>query len=140
MIVTERIEVLSDGHFNLVCITAQVNDVLRRSGIVHGQALVFFQHTTGAVILGELEAGITADLQDMFERVAPSSYNYKHHIRDVDFNGHAHCRSALMSQQLTIPVINSKLALGTHQEILVIDDQVDNQPRYLVVQITGEGP
>jgi len=138
MIVSKQIEVLSDGHFNVVNITGQVSEALRESGIVHGQALVFYQHTTGSVIVGEFEAGITADMMDMFERIAPTRYPYKHHIRDVDFNGHAHVRSALMTSQVTIPVINGKLAMGTYQEILMIDDQVDNEPRYLVVQITGE--
>jgi secondary thiamine-phosphate synthase enzyme len=74
----------------------------------------------------------------MFERITPSDYPYKHHIRAVDFNGHAHLRAALMPTSVTVPVIQGKLALGTHQEILVIDDQIDQEPRYLILQIMGE--
>ena len=138
MIFSEQIEVASDGHFNVINITRNVKEVLAKSEIVNGQALVFYQHTTGSVLISEFEAGIVADWKDMFERIAPSNYAYKHHIRAVDFNGHAHCRASIMPTQVTIPVLNGKLTLGTYQEILVIDDQVDKEPRYLIVQIIGE--
>ena len=138
MIFSEQIELASDGHFNVINITQKVKEILLKSGIVHGQALVFFQHTTGSVLIGEFEVGIVADWIDMFERIAPGSLAYKHHTRAVDYNGHAHCRASIMPTQVTIPVLNGKLALGTYQEILVIDDQVDKEPRYLIVQITGD--
>lgn len=138
MIIARQIELLSDGHFNVLNITDQVADFVQDSGIQNGQALVFFQHTTGAVIIGEHETGIVADLEDMFERIIPTNYPFKHHIRLVDFNGHAHLRAALMPTSVTIPVINGKLALGTYQEILVIDDQIDQEPRYLILQVMGE--
>ena len=138
MIVSEQITLESDGCFNVICITGQVREILERSRIRQGQALVFYQHTTGSVLIAEFEAGIVADWKDMFERIAPSGYNYKHHIRSVDFNGHAHCRAAIMPTQVTIPVMDGKLAMGTYHDILVIDDQVDREPRYLIVQIMGE--
>jgi secondary thiamine-phosphate synthase enzyme len=138
MIIAKQIELLSDGHFNVLNITDQVADFVQDSGIQNGQVLVFFQHTTGAVIVGEHETGIVADLEDMFERIIPTNYPFKHHIRAVDFNGHAHLRAALMPTSVTIPVINGKLALGTYQEILVIDDQIDQEPRYLILQVMGE--
>lgn len=138
MIISRQIELLSDGHFNVLNITDQVADFVQASGIRNGQALVFFQHTTGAVIVGEHETGIIADLEDMFERIIPTDYPFKHHVRAVDFNGHAHLRAALMPTSVSIPVIQGKLALGTYQEILVIDDQIDQEPRYVILQVMGE--
>jgi len=138
MIIAKQIELLSDGRFNVLNITDQVVDFVQNSGIQNGQVLVFFQHTTGAVIIGEHESGIVADLEDMFERIIPTNYLFKHHIRAVDFNGHAHLRAALMPTSVTIPVVQGKLALGTYQEILVIDDQTDQEPRYLILQVMGE--
>ena len=138
MILSKQIELLSDGRFNVLNITDQVADFVQDSGIQNGQVLVFFQHTTGAVIVGEHEMGIVADLEDMFERIIPTNYPFKHHIRAVDFNGHAHLRAALMPTSVTIPVVQGKLALGTYQEILVIDDQTDQEPRYLILQVMGE--
>ena len=138
MIVSRQIKLYSDGRFNVVNITNQVQDFVAESGLMHGQVCVFFQHTTGSVIIGEHEPGIIADLEDMFERITPTDYPYLHHIRAVDYNGHAHLRAAVMQTSVTVPVIDGKLALGTYQEILVIDDQVDQEPRYLVLQGIGE--
>ncbi|NPV69635.1 MAG: YjbQ family protein [Firmicutes bacterium] len=138
MVISEQIELLSDGRFNVINITDRVAEFVRASGLKNGQVLVFLQHTTGAVIIGEHESGIVADLSDVFERIVPTNYPYKHHIRAVDFNGHAHIRSALMQTQVSAPVVNGKLALGTYQDILVIDDQVDQEPRYLILQAIGE--
>ena len=81
MIVSKQIELLSDGRFNVMNITDQVKNFVHGSGVQNGQAVVFFQHTTGAVILGEHETGIIADLEDMFERIIPTDYPFKHHIR-----------------------------------------------------------
>jgi secondary thiamine-phosphate synthase enzyme len=138
MVISKQIELPSDGHFNVINITDQVADFVRATGLRNGQVLVFFQHTTGAVIVGEHEPGIIADMADMFERITPQAHPYKHHVRAYDFNGHAHLRAALMPTSVTIPVIGGKMTLGTYQEILVIDDQLDQAPRYLILQVMGE--
>lgn len=138
MVVSKKIQLFSDGHFNVINITDKVRDIIQDSGIRQGQVLVFFQHTTGYVIIGEHEAGIIVDYQDLLERITPVDYAYKHHVRQVDFNGHAHLRAALMQTSVTIPIIDNQMALGKFQDILVIDDQVDNVPRNLMIQIMGE--
>jgi secondary thiamine-phosphate synthase enzyme len=138
MIATKQIELDSHGFFSVTNITDQVRDFVKSTGIQHGQALVFYRHTTGAVIIGEHEPGIIADIQEMFERIAPMKHEYIHHLRAVDFNGHAHVRSALMTINVVIPVFEGQLLLGTYQEILVIDDQTDPAPRYVVIQVSGE--
>ena len=138
MILSKQVELQSDGRFSVTTITDLVDDFVWESGIRDGHVFVFFQHTTGAVIIGEHESGIVADIQDMFERVAPTSYPYLHHIRGVDFNGHAHVRAALMQTEVSVPVVGGKMALGTYQDIIVIDDQVDAEPRYVILQVMGE--
>lgn len=138
MIASKQIELLSDGHFNVINITEKVREFVRESGIVNGHLYVFYQHTTGAVIIGEHESGILADLEEMFERITPFAHPYKHHIRAVDYNGHAHLRAAIMPTEVGAPIIAGKLAMGTYQEILVIDDQVDQEPRYVMLQAMGE--
>ncbi|NPV85779.1 MAG: YjbQ family protein [Anaerolineae bacterium] len=138
MIQSHQIILHSEGRFDVINITHHVADFVTSCGVQNGQVTVFFQHTTGAVIIGEHETGIVADLQNMFGRLAPLDYPYKHHIRGVDFNGHAHVRTALMPVSVTIPLIDGKMALGKYQDILVIDDQVDAEPRSLVIQVSGE--
>ena len=134
----KKITLQSDGHFNVINITDKVKDFVQSSGIRNGQVLIFFQHTTGAVIIGEHEAGIMADLQELLERITPTEYKYMHHIRKVDFNGHAHLRAALMQTSVTVLISDGKMALGRFQEILVIDDQVNQESRSLMLQVMGE--
>jgi secondary thiamine-phosphate synthase enzyme len=73
----------------------------------------------------------------MFEQISPVSGHYHHHLKAVDFNGHAHLRSALMTISVNIPVVMGDLALGTYQDILVIDDQSDPANRQVIVQVMG---
>jgi secondary thiamine-phosphate synthase enzyme len=138
MFYTTQIELDTTGYFAVINITEQVRAFVASTQVKHGQVLVFYRHTTGAVIIGEHEAGIIADMQDMFERLAPVSHEYKHHSKEVDFNGHAHMRSALMTINVTVPILNGELLLGQYQEILVIDDQTETVPRQIVIQVSGE--
>jgi secondary thiamine-phosphate synthase enzyme len=137
MIRTAALDIDSSGNFTVVNITEQVREFVTSSGIVHGQVLVFYKHTTGAVLIAEHDAGIIADLQDVLERISPVDYKYIHHLKGVDFNGHAHVRSALLTVSVTIPILNGDMLLGQYQEILVIDDQTDPAPRQVVVQVIG---
>lgn len=138
MIHTTQLDLDTSGNFSVVNITEQVREFVRSTGVIHGQVLVFYKHTTGAVMIAEHEAGIIADLQAMFERICPVDQHYFHHLKAVDFNGYAHMRSALLTVTVNIPVMNGDLLLGTYQEILVLDDQSDPAPRQVIVQIIGE--
>jgi len=138
MIITHQIELESRGSLSVTNITEQVREIVHSSGVQHGQAIIFYRHTTGGVIVGEHEPGIIADIQTMFEQIAPVARNYYHHLRAVDFNGHAHVRSALLTNHVVIPILEGDLFLGTYQDILVIDDQTEPAPRYVAVQVSGE--
>lgn len=138
MICTKQIDLDTSGNFSVVNITEQAREFVRSTGIKHGQLLAFYRHTTGAIVIGEHEPGIIADLEDLFERIAPRNHIYKHHLRSVDFNGHAHVRSALMTVAVTVPILDGELLLGTYQDILVIDDQIEPAERRVVLQAVGE--
>ena len=138
MIWNTQIKLLPGGHFAIVNITERVRDFVKSTEIKNGQVLVFYRHTTGAVFIGEHEPGIIADLEEMMERIAPVNHAYHHHLRNVDFNGQAHVRTALMTINVTIPIFDGEMMLGTYQEILVFDDQTDPATRYVAVQVTGE--
>lgn len=137
-IVSAQLELSSDGNFNVINLTDRVSEFVSGSGVQDGHVYVFYQHSTGSVIIDEFEAGIMSDLKEMLDRLAPRDHPYKHHIRAVDYNGHAHLRAALMQAEVGVPVVGGKMALGTYQDILVIDDQVDYEPRYVVLQVMGE--
>lgn len=136
-IYSTNLDLDTEGNFSVVNITEPVRAFVESTGVSQGQVVVFYKHTTGAVLVAEHEAGIIADMQDMFERISPVDYSYLHHLKAVDFNGHAHMRSALLTVSITIPIIDGAMALGTYQEILVLDDQSDPANRQVVLQVMG---
>ena len=138
MVYTEKLTFNSDGDFYALNITDQVRDVLAASGIIEGSVLVYYEHTTGAILIIEHEVGILVDLQDLLEGIIPLAYEYKHHLRGYDSNGAAHVRTAMLNVSVTIPVADADLMIGSYQEIIMLDMDPQGRPRNVIVQVMGE--
>lgn len=138
MIHRQELSLVSEGDFHAFNVTDQVRDVVAQSGIRDGSALIFYRHTTGAVLIVEHEAGILVDLEDVLEKVVPVAADYKHHLRGYDSNGAAHVRTALLNVSTTVPVVDGDLLLGSYQEILVVDMDSGQKARKVLVQVMGE--
>ena len=134
---TTTLEIYPGAGYAIQNITHLANDFVRATGIREGQLVVFYKHTTGSIIIGEHEAGIIADIERALELLAPEIGQYLHHLREVDFNGFAHVRAAFMPTSVVAPIHEGELVLGTHQEIQVVDNQPEELPRFVVLQITG---
>jgi len=137
-ILTEHISFDTRGNTDVIDITPKVDQKLVDSGFKDGSVLIFFSGATGALTTIEYEPGLVKDLSDALERLAPRGLEYEHNLRWGDGNGHSHIRASFLGPSLTVPFANSKLLLGTWQQIIFID--LDNRPRTrkLIVQITGE--
>jgi secondary thiamine-phosphate synthase enzyme len=122
---------------DVIDITRPVAEKVAESGIAEGQALVFTPGSTAALTTIEYESGVVRDLIEAIERIAPKDMDYRHDERWGDGNGYAHVRSALLGPSLTVPITKGRLALGTWQQIVLID--FDNRPRkrQVVVQTSG---
>ena len=138
MLYFETITFESEGSWYSINITEQVRDILKRSGLKQGMMLIFYQHTTGGVMVIEHEAGFLADFEDNLERLIPSNGDYLHHLRGVDRNGAAHVRTAIIPISVVIPVQTGDLALGEYQDILVVDMQPELKMRSVLIQVMGE--
>jgi secondary thiamine-phosphate synthase enzyme len=138
MVKTRRIQVQSEGKFFTFVITEEAKRFVSESGLRDGSLTVFLQHTTGAVMIVEHEAGFLVDLEDVLERLVPLEGDYRHHLVGYDRNGAVHVRSALLSTSVIVPVQDRNLLLGTYQDIMVLDMQRENSPRSLVLQVMGE--
>jgi len=135
---TETMTIDSDGGFSAFVITEKARSFVAGSGVNEGSFSVFLQHTTGAVMIIEHEAGVLVDLEDVLERLVPRDADYRHHQVGYDRNGAVHIRSALLSSSVVVPVMNGALLLGTYQDIMVLDMQRERAPRSLVLQVIGE--
>ncbi len=108
-------------------VTGELSALVRESGVRTGALTVQLVGSTGAVTTIEYEPGALADLRRALDLVAPASADYAHNARWGDGNGFSHLRSALLKTSLSIPVINGELALGTWQQVVVLN--LDNRAR-----------
>lgn len=127
----------TQGNNDIHDLTRHVADAVEQSGLRNGTVTVFVPGSTAGITAIELEDGMMRDLQEFLDRTAPSTARY-HHNHGGDSNGHAHVRSALIGPSLTVPLIEGRLALGTWQQIVLVD--FDDRPRRrdVIVQIVGE--
>ena len=132
---------------DFIDITERVAEIVQRSGVASGQALVFSRHTTAAVRVQEAEPLLLRDMTACLERLAPQDIDYHHNdfrVRTVNMtedespNGHAHCRHLFLGASETVPVVGGHLALGCWQRIFLIELDHPRQ-REVHVQVMGLG-
>ena len=138
MIYTGEINLRTQADGEIIDITAKVQKLLTESGITNGTATVFVTHSTCGITTVEYEPGLVEDLGKAWERLAPKNIPYGHDVHWGDGNGYAHVRASLLGASLTVPFTDKKLALGTWQQIILVD--FDNRPRNrtVAVQVMGE--
>src|SRR5216683_675723 len=81
---------------------------------------------------------LLADLPNMLERVAPREGSYEHERRWHDGNGHSHVRASLIGPDLFVPFREKKLMLGTWQQIVFLEFDVQPRDRQIIVHSMGE--
>ena len=133
-----RFTVRTDGHAHFVDITDRVAAAVQQSGVADGVAVVFVSGSTAALTTMEYEDGSIEDIKAVLESLAPEHADYRHHRRWGDRNGAAHIKAALIGPDLLVPVEGAKLALGTWQQIVLIDfDERPRQRDVIVNVMTG---
>ncbi|MBI2288223.1 MAG: YjbQ family protein [Chloroflexi bacterium] len=138
MVITGKISLQTKGHCDIIDITSQVEQEVTGAKINSGTVTVFVTGSTAGVTTIEFEPGLLSDFKAMWERNVPQNVPYDHDRRWGDGNGYSHVRAALLGASLVVPFNDKKLALGTWQQIVLVD--FDNRPRsrQIIVQIMGE--
>lgn len=129
----ESLRFSTKGEIDFVDISDRVQDVVEKSGVKNGLAHVFAPHATGILILTEYEPSLTSDIKALLERLVPKRASYGH-----PSNAHSHLRSALLSPDKTLPVIDGRIALGTWQSLVFVETDVYPRQRTIIVQVLGE--
>ena len=132
-----QIRVSTDGDGDIVDITRGVQEIVETTGISDGAVNVFVAHSTAAVTLMEYEPGGVQDLQDLMERLVPSSADYNHNRTAGDTNAHAHLRAAVIGPSEVVPLKGGRLLTGTWQQIVLVDFDDRPRERTVMVQVVG---
>ena len=164
MVFAEKFKVTSNqGIPTFHNVTAQVREILTRSGIRTGTVTVYSHHTTRCVITQEavFDMSMTGletlqlDFVEMFEQILPTQRKegmYLHpgpkalafaeeHDEDARgcHNTDAHLRSALVGRSEVIAVMDGEMDLGEFGYIYFIDfDQTRARTRTVDVVVMGE--
>lgn len=120
---------------DIVHITPQIEESLKKSGIEEGFCLVSAMHITASVFVNDLESGLHADILKWIEEVAPEDPNYKHHQTGED-NGDAHLKRLLCGHQVNIPVTEGRLDLGPWEQVFYGEWDGERRKR-VIVKILG---
>ena len=139
---TEELTINTPKRYQIVCITEDVERIVQESGIEDGLVLVNPMHITASCYVNDLEYGLHQDLMEWLEKLAPfhgvnghDGEEYSHHRTGED-NGDAHLKRQLLGQQVTMPVQNGRLHLGTWEQIHYAE--FDGQrPKRILVKVVG---
>ncbi len=118
-----------------------ISDVVRRwvadQEMRDGLLTIFCRHTSASLLIQENAAPeVRTDLEAYFARLAPESADYLHDDEGPD-DMPAHLRTALTQVQLSIPVIDGEMALGTWQGLYLFEHRRRAHRRSLALHIAG---
>lgn len=138
MVSGTQFSIKTKGFSDIHNITADVQDIIEKSGIQNGLVNIFAVGSTASVTTIEYEPALVQDMKDKLEEFAPHTMESRHSETWGDDNGFSHIRATFMGPGLTAPVSDGTVVLGTWQQICVIDH--DNRPRTrkIFVQVMGE--
>jgi len=103
-----------------------------------GLLTLFCRHTSASLVIQEnADPDVRRDLEDWVARIAPQSADYRHQDEGPD-DMPAHLKSAVTQVQLTIPVMDGHIRLGTWQGIFLLEHRAAPHRRDLIVTVIGE--
>ena len=119
--------------------SSQLQDVVRRSGVIEGLCNVFIRHTSASLLITEnADPDVRVDLEAFMAKVAPDGDPAYSHSMEGPDDMPAHIRSVLTASELTIPVRNGRLALGTWQGVYLWEHRHRPHHRRVDVTVVGE--
>jgi secondary thiamine-phosphate synthase enzyme len=123
----------------LLEITPDVRAWTASQAMVTGLLTVFCRHTSASLLIQENAASeVRADLEAFFKRLAPENPQlYAHNDEGAD-DMPAHIRAALTQTQLSIPLIQGRLALGTWQGLYLFEHRHHPHSREVILHLLGE--
>ncbi len=136
--VTTRREIQTRGQGDARDLTEIVVEAASRAGVRSGLVTVAVVGSTAGITTIEFESGAVADFDRVLESLAPRDGEYRHHLRWGDDNGSSHVRAALIGPSITLPVVDGKPALGTWQQVVLVEFDTRGRRREIVIQVVGE--
>lgn len=134
---TQYLWLNTEDRYDIVNITPQVADEVRKSGIKEGLCLVNAMHITSSVFINDNETGLHSDFMEWLEKLAPyGKHKYKHNLTGED-NADAHLKRTVMGREVVVSITKGKLDFGPWEQIFYGEFDGRRRKRVLV-KIIGE--
>lgn len=122
----------------LLEITAPVARWVERTGLRTGLLTLFVRHTSASLLIQEnADPDVQADLERFFARLVPDGDPLFRHRDEGPDDMPAHVRAALTAVQLSIPVQDARMVLGTWQGVYLWEHRVRPHRRQVVLHLIG---
>ncbi|MDH5789893.1 MAG: secondary thiamine-phosphate synthase enzyme YjbQ [Nitrospinota bacterium] len=123
----------------LVNINHEIVSWAHGQGMTTGLLTVFIRHTSASLVIQEnADPDVMTDLNAFLNRLVPDGDPQYRHSSEGDDDMPAHIRSALTQPQISIPMVNGLLALGTWQDIYLFEHRTAPHRRQVVLHLSGE--
>jgi secondary thiamine-phosphate synthase enzyme len=120
-------------------ITGEVSRWAERQRVSAGLLTVYIPHTSASLLIQEnASPDVLCDLNAFFRRTVPEDVALYRHNDEGPDDMPAHIKSALTQTQLTIPMTNGRLQLGTWQGIFLLEHRASPHNRSLILTLIGE--
>ena len=123
----------------LMEITDEVRRWVGQQAITSGLLTLFCRHTSASLLIQENAApAVRRDMEKFFDELAPEGAGRYEHDDEGPDDMPAHLKTALTPVQLSVPVMDGKLMLGTWQGIYLFEHRDQPSTREIVLHLTGE--
>ena len=122
----------------LTDITDKVRAWVELQEMGDGLLTLFCRHTSASLLIQEnADPSVQRDLERFFKKLVPEQGGYEHDTEGPD-DMPAHIRTALTNTNLSIPLIDGALQLGTWQGIYVFEHRAHGHRREIALHLIGE--
>ena len=134
---TKSLNFPTRGGSQIVDLTGELQSFLASIKAQKGLLTVSVVGSTAGITTMDYEPGLVKDIPEMLDKIAPEG-NYHHDQTWNDGNGHSHLRSSLIGTSQAFPVLEGAAALGTWQQVVLIDFDNRSRKRQVILQFLGQ--
>ena len=112
-----------------------INKNIFKNGILN----LTIQHTSASLIVQEnADPDVQTDLLNYFNKLVPMDDKLYVHTTEGKDDMHAHIKSTLTNNQISLSIKDSKLLLGTWQGLYLFEHRLNRQNRVVIHHFIGE--
>ena len=131
---TLKVETVGQGFYE---ISKKLNEIVEKFKLKSGLLTIYILHTSCSLLIQEnADKTVQEDLLNFFNKIAPENNNYLHNSEGPD-DMPAHIKSALTQTNLSIPIENFQMTLGTWQGIYLFEHRKSNHTRTIKLHLIG---